>query len=118
MKHTNENSNLGAPRTIQFIVHAKVFDLIEGWNEIDFVESSLFSFSEHAFNFDYLVHLSGINYLIHPDDAEQVIALMKSHDQHTTSYRIRFINRSGEMRIMHGTGRLTPSSLLQATNIV
>ena len=106
-------NDLGAPRKIQIIVHARVYDLVEGWNEID-DDLQRFQFEEHGFNFDYLLHLSGINYLIHPDDTGQIIGLTKATDHKTQDYHFRFINRSGEVKIMHGTGRLIPASDMDA----
>ena len=97
-----------APRTVQLIVHARVFTLVDGWTEIS-DEPELFQFDCHAFNFDYLLHLSGINYLIHPDDSNQIIALVKEvPDEKLQDYRFRFINRSGEVKTMQGSGRLIP----------
>jgi hypothetical protein len=104
-----ETDDIAAPRTVQIITHAKVFDFVEGWNEID-EQPEVFQFGSHAFNFDYLLHLSGINYLIHPDDIYQLIQLVKRDDQKVVDYHFRFINRSGEVKHMRGAGRLVPAS--------
>jgi hypothetical protein len=104
-------NDLGAPRTVQVIVHAKVFELVEGWNEID-DQPYIFQFGNHAFNFDYLLHLSGINYLIHPEDVDHVISLVKIADAKISDYHFRFINRSGEIKLMRGSGRLVSNSVM------
>jgi hypothetical protein len=90
-----------APRTVQLIVHARVFLFTEGWNELTEIDT-MFKFDEHAFNFDYILHLSGINYLIHPDDIQQVISMVQVGAQHEVEFKLRFINRSGEMKILEG----------------
>jgi len=108
-------NDLGAARTVQIIVHAKVFDLIEGWNEID-DQGYTFQLGNHAFNFDYLLHLSGINYIIHPDDIDEIIALVKNGDSSVRDYHFRFINRSGEVKLIRGSGRLIPVSVVNEIN--
>lgn len=113
--HKMKINDLGAPRTVQIIVHAKVFDLVEGWNEID-DQGYVFELGNHAFNFDYLLHLSGINYIIHPDDIPQVIALLKNADHSVREYHFRFINRSGEVKLMRGSGRLVPVAVESEIN--
>lgn len=90
-----------APRTVQLIVHARVFTFTEGWNELsDYPE--VFRFDEHAFNFDYLLHLSGINYLIHPEDVQQVIGMIQTGTQNLVEFNLRFITRTGEMKVLEG----------------
>ncbi|MBL7833682.1 MAG: hypothetical protein JNK18_06995 [Cyclobacteriaceae bacterium] len=96
-----------APRTLLLIAHAHVFTFIEGWNELK-EEKEIFSFSGHAFNFDYLLHVSGINYLIHPDDVPQIIQLIQQGVSELVQFNFRFINRSGEIRTLVGLARLVP----------
>lgn len=94
-----------APRTVQLIAHAQVFSFTEGWNELR-EEPEIFPFQDHAFNFDYLLHLSGINYLIHPEDVPQVIQLIQQRDA-LMEFNFRFINRAGEVKSLLGLARLT-----------
>lgn len=98
-----------APRTVLLIAHAHVFSFIEGWNELH-DEPGLFSFEGHAFNFDYLLHLSGINYLIHPDDISQVIQMIQLGASDLVEFNIRFINRVGEIKSLMGLARLVPKA--------
>lgn len=90
-----------AHRTVQLIVHARVFTFTEGWNELS-EYPEVFQFDEHAFNFDYLLHLSGINYLIHPEDVQQVIGMVQVGTQNLVEFNLRFINRAGEIKILEG----------------
>jgi hypothetical protein len=94
-----------APRTLLLIAHAQVFSFIEGWNELR-EETGLFPFNDHAFNFDYLLHLSGINYLIHPADVPQVIQMIGQGASGLVEFDFRFINRAGEIRTLTGLARL------------
>lgn len=94
-----------APRTVQLIAHARVFSFAEGWNELR-EEPEIFPFHEHAFNFDYLLHLSGINYLIHPEDVPQIIQMIQQRDG-LMEFNFRFINRAGEVKTLLGLARLT-----------
>lgn len=94
-----------APRTLLLIAHAHVFSFIEGWNELR-EDTELFSFNDHAFNFDYLLHLSGINYLIHPADIPQVIQMIQQGASDLIEFNFRFINRTGEIRTLLGLARL------------
>lgn len=96
-----------APRTLLLIAHAQVFSFVEGWNELK-VEPGIFPFNEHAFNFDYLLHLSGINYLIHPEDVQQVIHMIQMGKTDLVEFNFRFINRAGEMKSLIGLARLVP----------
>jgi hypothetical protein len=94
-----------APRTLLLIAHAHVFSFVEGWNELK-DEPGIFPFSDHAFNFDYLLHLSGINYLIHPADVPQVIQMIQQGASDLVEFNFRFINRSGEVKTLLGLARL------------
>jgi hypothetical protein len=94
-----------APRTLQLIAHAHVFSFTEGWNELR-DETEIFPFNEHAFNFDYLLHLSGINYLIHPADVPQIIQMIHQGTSDLVEFNFRFINRAGEVRTLMGLARL------------
>lgn len=96
-----------APRTVLLIAHAHVFSFIEGWNELQ-DGSEVFQFESHAFNFDYLLHLSGINYLVHPEDVPQVIQMIQHGDSKLVEFSIRFINRAGEIKSLIGLARLVP----------
>lgn len=96
-----------APRTLMLIAHAHIFSFIEGWNELR-DEAELFSFNEHAFNFDYLLHLSGINYLIHPADVPQVIQMILHGTSELVEFNFRIISRTGEVRTLLGLARLVP----------
>lgn len=96
-----------APRTLLLITHAQVFTFTEGWNELR-DEPKQFAFAEHAFNFDYLLHLSGINYLIHPEDVSQIIQMVKHGATELVEFNFRFINRSGEIKKLVGLARLEP----------
>lgn len=96
-----------APRTVLLIAHAHVFTFTEGWNELR-EEKGIFPFGNHAFNFDYLLHLSGINYLIHPDDVPQVIQMIQQGTSELVEFNFRFINRSGEIKTLLGLARLVP----------
>jgi hypothetical protein len=93
------------PRTLLLIAHAHVFSFIEGWNELR-DETEIFAFSNHAFNFDYLLHLSGINYLVHPADVPQVIQMIQQGATDLVEFNFRFINRSGEVKTLMGLARL------------
>lgn len=95
------------PRTLLLIAHAHVFTFIEGWNELR-DEKEIFPFAEHAFNFDYLLHLSGINYLIHPEDVPQIIQMIQQGVSELVKFKFRFINRSGEIKTLLGLARLVP----------
>jgi hypothetical protein len=106
----NKN-DLGAPRTLHIIAHAKVYDVVEGWNEMD-DQPEHFQFEDHAFNFDYLLHVSGINYLIHPEDIDQIIWLIKTADLKLSNYHFRLMNRVGEIKLIHGLGRLVLNSAM------
>lgn len=104
----NDSKNLAqgdAPRIMQLIVHARVFTVIEGWNQMT-DEPEIFQFGTHAFNFDYLLHLSGINYLVHPEDIQVIISFVKEAKNDPLEYRFRFINRSGEVKSVQGSSRL------------
>lgn len=94
-----------APRTVSLIAHAHVFSFTEGWNELR-DEPGVFPFDEHAFNFDYLLHVSGINYLVHPDDVSQVIHMIQTGSTDLVEFNIRFINRIGELKSLIGVARL------------
>lgn len=94
-----------APRTLFLIAHARIFTFIEGWNELR-DEADIFSFDEHAFNFDYLLHLSGINYLIHPADVPQIIQMIQYGASDLVEFNFRFINRAGEIKTLLGLARL------------
>lgn len=96
-----------APRTVLLIAHAHVFSFIEGWNELR-DEAEMFQFESHAFNFDYLLHLSGINYLVHPEDVPQVIQMIQRGASERVEFNIRFINRAGEIKSLAGLARLHP----------
>lgn len=96
-----------APRTVLLIAHAQVFTFTEGWNELR-EEQELFPFGQHAFNFDYLLHLSGINYLIHPDDVPQIIQVIQQGVSGLVEFNFRFINRAGEVKTLAGLARLVP----------
>lgn len=97
------------PRTVHIIVHAKIFSFSEGWNELR-DEQEIFQFDAHAFNFDYLLHLSGINYLIHPDDVDQVIAMVQGGFSNLIEFNLRFINRVGEVKSINGLVKLVERS--------
>ena len=92
-------------RTLQLVVHAKVYVLVGGWNKIK-DETVIFQFSTHAFNFDYLLHVSGINYLIHPEDIPLVTLFIKKALDNPLEYRFRIINRSGEIKTVQGLAQL------------
>jgi hypothetical protein len=96
-----------APRTLLLIAHAHVFSFIEGWNELR-EEPESFPFENHAFNFDYLLHLSGINYLIHPEDVPQVIQMIQHGASQLVEFNIRFISRIGEVKSVIGLARVIP----------
>lgn len=96
-----------APRTVLLIAHAHVYSFVEGWNELR-DESETFPLGSHGFNFDYLLHLSGINYLIHPDDVPQIIQMIHQGASELVEFNFRFINRSGETKSLHGLARLVP----------
>lgn len=95
------------PRTVLLIAHAHVYSFVEGWNELR-DESESFPFDNHAFNFDYLLHLSGINYLIHPEDVPQVIQMIQLGANDLMEFNFRFINRAGEVKSLVGLARLVP----------
>lgn len=90
-----------APRTVQLIIHARVFNFTDGWNELS-EYPEVFQFDQDAFNFDYLLYLSGINYLIHPDDIQQVIGMVQMGSESLVEFNLRFINRIGEIRVLSG----------------
>lgn len=106
-KTTEKGSAHEAPRTLLLIAHAHVLSFVEGWNELR-DEPEMFQFESHAFNFDYLLHLSGINYLIHPEDVPQVIQMIQQGAADLVEFKIRFINRSGEIKSLVGLARLVP----------
>lgn len=92
------------PRTVLLIAHAHVYSFVEGWNELR-EETGNFPFGDHAFNFDYLLHLSGINYLIHPEDVPQVIQMIQLGANDLVEFNFRFINRAGEVKSLMGLAR-------------
>ena len=94
-----------APHIMHLIVHARIFTVTEGWKQMNY-EPEIFQFGTHGFNFDYLLHLSGINYLVHPEDIQQIITFVKEAKDNPLDYRFRFINRSGEVRSVQGSSRL------------
>jgi|GEM_PF-1225584 hypothetical protein len=94
-----------ASRTLMLITHAHVFTFVEGWNELQ-AETEMFSFNDHAFNFDYLLHLSGINYLVHPADVPQIIQMIRQGISDTVEFNFRFISRTGEVKTLLGQARL------------
>lgn len=94
-----------APRKLLLIAHAQVFSFVEGWNEL-LDEPGMFPFEKHAFNFDYLLHLSGINYLIHPDDVPQIIQVIQQGASDLVEFNFRFINRTGEIKSLVGLARI------------
>lgn len=94
-----------APRTLLLIAHAHVFSFTEGWNELR-DETEIFPFNDHGFNFDYLLHLSGINYLIHPADVPQIIQMIRQGSSDLDEFNFRFINRTGEIKSLLGLARL------------
>lgn len=106
---TDKASSHDAPRTLLLIAHAHIFSFIEGWNELR-EEPGVFPFDKHAFNFDYLLHLSGINYLIHPDDVQQIIHMVQTGSTELVEFNVRFINRVGEMKSLIGSARLLPKA--------
>ncbi len=106
-KTTEKGATHDAPRTLLLIAHAHVFSFTEGWNELR-DETEIFPFDKHAFNFDYLLHLSGINYLIHPEDVSQIIQMIQQGASDLVEFNFRFINRIGEVKSLIGLARLAP----------
>ena len=104
--NTSENTT-HAERSLQLIVHTKVYLFSAGWNAIT-EETVTFEFGTHAFNFDYLLHVSGINYLVHPEDIPLIISFVKEAVDNPLEYHFRFINRSGETKTVKGLARLIP----------
>lgn len=104
-KNKTDTRTHETPRTLMLIAHAHVFSFIEGWNELR-DESETFPFNDHAFNFDYLLHLSGINYLIHPADVPQIIQMIQQGASNLMEFNFRFINRTGEVKTLQGQARL------------
>lgn len=104
-KKTERTFNHEAPRTLLLIAHAHVFLFAEGWNELR-DETDIFPFNNHSFNFDYLLNLSGINYLIHPADVPQIIQMIQQAASDLVEFKFRFINRAGEIKTLLGLARL------------
>jgi hypothetical protein len=105
MNNSKNAAQGDSPHIMLLIVHARIFTVTDGWNLMH-DESEIFQFGKHGFNFDYLLHLSGINYLVHPEDIQQIINFVKEAKNNRLDYRFRFINRAGEIRSVQGSSRL------------